>query len=59
MTEVNIRYGYDPNVPEHFVRGDTFLQTFPDFNGIVVEYDPKRELYQMFSTNLSKDIEKD
>lgn len=58
MTEINIRYGYDPNVPEHFVRGDTFLQAFPNFNGIVVEYDPKRELYQMFSTNLSK-IEKD
>lgn len=58
MTETKIRYAEKANVPEHFVRGDTFLDAFPNFSGIVVEFDPKRELYQMFSTNISK-IEKD
>lgn len=53
MTEIEAKYDYDPRVPEHFVKGDTFKEAFPQFNGIVVEYDPVRDLYQMFSTNYS------
>lgn len=50
MTEIKAKYDYNPKVPENFVKGDTFKETFPNFAGLVVEYDPVTDLYQMFHT---------